>query len=434
MRQGIWTEQGWQPPEGWVTDPGNPGWWLDPQGDAASESAWWQPPQDPVPEGFLPDVENPGWYRIPGSDPGEPSNWWHDSTVVEEPSATEYAPLIEHVPGIISGTFANQPQGVILHGSRSGSQNGTAAEYRGTVGYVSRGTDGTVGWHATIGDDAYAVHMDAGRWGWSARAASQRFLAVEFAQATVDRSISDAQVRAFCHWLQHEALPVWPGLPMHFPSHAEVEAAGLTGARDGKTDVYPGGDPRLEDLRRRIGERLGFEPGPAAVGVSSAFTLEPDHQFSFAELWPLIQEYSTKYGVEPKILAGMVWQESTGTNYRVHRDGTGHFLLGYDDGGLLPDFEAWSGLTIGRGANAVMAPVEPQLEFAAMKLRAYQDYYADDPELPGASKAFVGPRAWHAGGGYKYGDPRYRDDVSRNSERGKSYERLIRARIQELGL
>lgn len=114
------------------------------------------------------------------------------------------------------------------------------------------------------------------------------------------------------------------------------------------------------------------------------------------------------------MLAGMVQQESTFHNYRVHRDGTGHGLLGYDDGGLLPDFEQWSGLSVGRGPTAAIIPVEPQLEFAARQLRKFQDYYGEDE--------YVGARAWHAGGS------------GRNSDRGKSYETLIRQRIQELGL
>lgn len=158
----------------------------------------------------------------------------------------------------------------------------------------------------------------------------------------------------------------------------------------------------------------GFEPEPAVDPSSSAFSMEPDHAFSLTELWPLISRYSAKYDTDPKILAGMVQQESTFHNYRVHRDGTGHGLLGLDDGGLRKDFEAWSGLYIGPGPTANIVPVEPQLEFAARQLRRFQDYYGEDE--------FVGARAWHAGGS------------GRNSERGKNYERLIRARIVELGL
>lgn len=159
-------------------------------------------------------------------------------------------------------------------------------------------------------------------------------------------------------------------------------------------------------------------PPPADPGGGTAatrFSMAPDHQFSFAELWPLIQTYSAQYGSDPRILAGMVQQESTFHNYRYHLDQTGHGLLGLDDNGLRKDFEAWSGLYIGPGTTANIVPVEPQLEFAARQLRRYQDAYRGEGE-------YVGARAWHAGG------------AGRNNANGQNYERLIKQRIAELGL
>jgi len=161
---------------------------------------------------------------------------------------------------VFAGAFATQPQGVILHSSRSGSGNDTAAEYRGTVAYAETGAGGQdLGWNATIGDDIYAVHFPCDRWGWNARAASQHYLAVEFAQATADLAISDAQVNAFCHWLQKQALARWPGLPLVFPTHAELPE----GVADGKSDVFPKEDPRADELRARIMARLGFSQPPS---------------------------------------------------------------------------------------------------------------------------------------------------------------------------
>lgn len=346
----------------------------------------------------------------------------------------------------MAAAFTAIPQGVILHGSRSGSGNDTAAEYRGTANYAASGIE--LGWNATIGDDIYAIHMPCDRWGWNARAASQRYLAVEFAQATADRPISDAQVNAFCHWFEKEARRVWPGLALVFPTHAELPE----GQGDGKTDVFPRGDQRADELRARIVARLGFSVPSAVEGEASPtpaggklwdgvtrYTLEADHPFRFAdELWPLIQRYAARYEVSPRILAGIVRQEAGAElrNWRVHMDGHGHGLVGLDDGGLLGDFEAWAKLSVGRGATAAIIPIEAQLEFTAYMLRRFQDYYADDPELEGRSKAYVGARAWHAGGGKKYPEAGWdgANGLSRNGPKGVNYERLVREKIEELGI
>lgn len=150
------------------------------------------------------------------------------------------------------------PKGFVLHGTRSGQASySTAYEYSATVNYVKSGAGG-LGWHITCADDLLAVHMAADQYGYHARAASAYYLACEFAQATADKPISDAQVNAFCWWVQNLVLPAWPQIPMVFKTHAELEQSGETGARDGKTDCFPAGDPRADELRARIRARLGL--------------------------------------------------------------------------------------------------------------------------------------------------------------------------------
>lgn len=146
--------------------------------------------------------------------------------------------------------------GCILHGSRSGLSRPVDVEFQSTVNYVRNGTDGVTGWNATGGNGEVSVHFDAGWYGWHARAASDEFLAFEFAQGTEANAITDAQVRGFAAWWTQEVEPRWPGITRHFPTHAEVEMAGLTGERDGKTDVFGVGNPASEELRSRIRAEL----------------------------------------------------------------------------------------------------------------------------------------------------------------------------------
>lgn len=159
-----------------------------------------------------------------------------------------------------AGTFTSMPRGVILHGSRSGrASNPIDAEYRGTANYEVNNSYG-YGWHATIGEGVVAVHLDARHWGWSAFQASRVYLAVEFAQPVKEVGITDGQVQAFVDWYRTYALPIWPNLPLHFPTHAEVEHSGETGEVSGKDDVFPYGDARVDELRSRIMARLGRQP------------------------------------------------------------------------------------------------------------------------------------------------------------------------------
>jgi hypothetical protein len=160
----------------------------------------------------------------------------------------------EH-PGVAADVFAGTPRGVILHGSRSGHPQSTHAEYVGTANYAVDEPNG-LGWNATIGDDEVAIHILSDEWGWNARTASSHYLAVEFAQPTVNDPISDAQVRAFCWWWI-ETKKMWPSLSKYMPTHAELDGTiEYGGYTDGKTDVFPKTDARATELRQRIISRL----------------------------------------------------------------------------------------------------------------------------------------------------------------------------------
>lgn len=156
--------------------------------------------------------------------------------------------------------FTATPKGFILHGSRSGvAGRPKETEYQGCVNWCLVNPD-DLSWHATIGENKYAVHMNMKRWGWNARAASSKYIAVEFAQATVNEPITDAQVDAFVHFVKETVLPVWPTIPMVFVTHADVEKLGETGAIDGKTDVFPFKSKEAEELKARISSKLPLAP------------------------------------------------------------------------------------------------------------------------------------------------------------------------------
>lgn len=164
----------------------------------------------------------------------------------------------------VAGRFAGTPKGVVLHGSRSGKAgNPLDAEYRGTAAWCVNNPDG-LGWHATIGEGRVAVHLDPKEWGWHARSASRHYIGVEIAQPTVDDDPTPCAT-ATADYIFDRVWPVW-GEIWHFPSHAELEAWGETGQRDGKTDLYPPGDERMNVFRElvyaRLRERKGV-PAPA---------------------------------------------------------------------------------------------------------------------------------------------------------------------------
>lgn len=145
--------------------------------------------------------------------------------------------------------------------------------------------------------------------------------------------------------------------------------------------------------------------------AGGSLTDEPDHVFGFAALWPTIQVAAGTYSADARVLAAIMKQESNFTNFRVHRDGTGHGLLGLDDNGLLPDFEKFSGLACGRGQNAISIPPKPQVEYAARVIAAYTLQFGN---------AVNAARVWHRGASL------WEDDL------GQHYEDLIRGHIQTL--
>lgn len=138
---------------------------------------------------------------------------------------------------------------------------------------------------------------------------------------------------------------------------------------------------------------------------------EPDHPFSFAELWPRVETAAAEYEADPRVMAGIIQQESGWTNWRVHHDGTGHGLIGLDDNGLLPDFERWSGLAVGRGRQAAVIPPGLQIRYLARTLAAYTATLGNP---------YTAARAWHRGEGLWH-------DVL-----GARYEQLIRAHVARL--
>jgi hypothetical protein len=165
----------------------------------------------------------------------------------------------ERAPGQAAGSFAVQPRGVILHGSRGGADD-VMTEYRGTKAWAV-GNPAGLCWNATIGPSVYCVHLPARQWGWNAREHSQDFLAVEFAQPTIASPIPDSMVAAFVAWFRAEVAPAWPGLTprvLLLPMHSELPA----GKRDGKTDAFRADSAGAKHLRARI--YAGLEAGMAS--------------------------------------------------------------------------------------------------------------------------------------------------------------------------
>lgn len=129
-------------------------------------------------------------------------------------------------------------------------------------------------------------------------------------------------------------------------------------------------------------------------------------------LAPHIQKFAAQHRVNPQIVAAVIAQESSFVNHGVHRDGTGHGLVGLDDNGLLSEFEKWSGTRVGRGKNASTIPPAKQIEFLAKKLGELTKKFH--------GKEWEAVRAWH--GGVK----------GRNRTHAKEYETTIRGRISEI--
>jgi len=133
--------------------------------------------------------------------------------------------------------------------------------------------------------------------------------------------------------------------------------------------------------------------------------------FDLNTIYPVIGLYAGLYGVDPRIVAAVAYQESGFRNFQVHADGTGHGLFGLDDGGELVNFERWCGSTFGRGATAGMMPPVLQVEFVCAWFADAQVRYGD---------ALTACQAWHRG-------PTLWPDAA-----GQNYRALIEAHVQTL--
>lgn len=128
---------------------------------------------------------------------------------------------------------------------------------------------------------------------------------------------------------------------------------------------------------------------PPPVSTEPAqLSSELDKLWTYQQLKPLFSYYAQKYGFDPLVLAAICRQESGFKNWRVHLDGTGYGLFGLDDNGMLPAFEEWSGLSVGRGADHKPTTPNQQVEFTAKTLRQYQDQLGS---------AILAAQAWHRG-------------------------------------
>lgn len=158
-------------------------------------------------------------------------------------------------------------------------------------------------------------------------------------------------------------------------------------------------------------EELVAPQPPAQPVQAGELTSELDKLWTLADLLPLFNQYGNGYGFDPKVLAAIAYQESGFRNWRVHQDGTGFGLFGLDDNGLLPDFERWAQISVGRGDQHRPVTPNQQIQFAAMQLRRYQDQLGD---------AILAAQAWHRGMGA------YQDEL------GQAYGNTIRAHVTRL--
>ena len=126
----------------------------------------------------------------------------------------------------VAGRFYSTPQGVIIHGSRSGRDWSAMEEFEATVRWAVSGANG---------------------WGWNAREHSREYLAVEVAQAREGDPVDDFTVLALAWYIKNVLRAYWPDLPDNYPMHSELPA----GQRDGKTDLYPPG-PDADAFRARL--------------------------------------------------------------------------------------------------------------------------------------------------------------------------------------
>lgn len=173
-------------------------------------------------------------------------------------------------------------------------------------------------------------------------------------------------------------------------------------------------DVTLQQLDRPwVQIRIGDVTGWIALELTADHiiglpTAEPDERiYTLSELLPL----ATQIEFPSLILLAIARQESGFKNWRVHHDQTGHGLFGLDDNGLLPEYEAFTNTSVGRGPSAQIMPIELQIAYAKHKLQQL-------------STQFGGPynaaRVWHRGAG------QWQDSLADN------YEALIRQHEQDI--
>jgi hypothetical protein len=162
------------------------------------------------------------------------------------------------------GSLPPTPRGVIQHGSRSGRPLTYQQEFESTDRWAMN-PDNVLGWHATIGEGIISLHLPIKNFGWNAFAASAVYVAVEYAQPTEAYPITDLMVRTHNWFFATLVRPAFPRIPLHFPSHSEVEHSGeILHTPSGKTDAFSYGSPQMDDLRARILKNLKTEWGIAA--------------------------------------------------------------------------------------------------------------------------------------------------------------------------
>lgn len=138
-----------QPPDGWTADPANPGWWLDPNGDAAKDTSWWQAP----PADWVEDPANPGWAYNPQGDVTRPENWWFGGRVQKPETPAKVEHQVKQVPaacftnGRSRGAF---PIAIVIH-TMGGTLPGCDSWFQNPQSQVSA--------HYGIGQDTGEIHQ-----------------------------------------------------------------------------------------------------------------------------------------------------------------------------------------------------------------------------------------------------------------------------------
>lgn len=123
-------------------------------------------------------------------------------------------------PERIAGFIEGQPRGIILHSTRSDTDNTIEQEFNGTVNWAHGNVQRNpitreiwyLGWTVTIGKLVYARHMPVNAFGWHAAGWSSLYIGMEFAQAKRGQRIHEDQITAACAYLWNEVRPRYPDL------------------------------------------------------------------------------------------------------------------------------------------------------------------------------------------------------------------------------